>query len=374
MGGVNGEAVWYDAPMPQLPQSVRPISRLGAAILATTGGASALASVAQAQPVGAAPPSPIAGAALPAASSLQSCIPYFGLDKTTSNLVQFQIQTSGPVSVTPAIGTSIIPVVTATDSGGATLQCVLDQASLAWTSESDFFGTDSPQTGYLSGTNGSFGPYTWPGANDYYETPAIGQSFTIDNTSFTPASVSISYETTIPGASITPSTSTPENIEHQYGPFNVTMPPPSDPGVLISQQRMLAVGGTQGAADMLAQLQTSAACTADPAAVASYNANVWQLDFGETNPTTYDCGANIGGAAFQSFIIYRSSLVQAKANDANLVITVSQQEPTTTVPVTVPPATLASTGAPFGLLGGVVALSTAAGLVAVRRSRRGTKA
>ena len=355
--------------MSSLAKSVGSISRFGAAALATTGGVSALANLAATGPAGAAGAPPNAASTLPAASTLQSCVPYFGLQKTTSNLVRFQIQTSGAVSVTPSIGTSVIPVLTASDSGGVSVHCVLDQSSLAWASESDFFGASG--TGYLQGNNASFGPYTWPGTNDYYETPAIGQSFTVDGASFTPASVSISYETTIPDASITPSTSTPEDIQHGYG-VNQSQPPVGDPGVVKSSDRMIAAGGTQGAADMLAQLQTTATCDADGAATASYNATIWNLDNGEPNPTQYTC-ANLAGAAYQSEIVYDSSLFQVKVSDANLVVTVSQQVPTPTVPPAAAPATLAATGSPLGILGGVVALSTAAGLVAVRRSRRATR-
>ena len=356
--------------MSSLAKSVGSISRFGAAALATTGGVSALANLAATGPAGAAGAPPNATSTLPAASTLQSCVPYFGLQKTTSNLVRFQIQTSGAVSVTPSIGTSVIPILTATDSGGVSVHCVLDQSSLAWTSESDFFGDSG--TGYLHGGNATFGPYTWPGTNDYYETPAIGQSFTVDGASFTPASVTIGYETTIPDASITPSISTPEDTQHGFG-VEQSQPPIGDPGVVMSSDRMVAAGGTQGAADMLAQLQTTGACSADPSSIDSYNVKISLLNSGEQSPATYDCGANTSDAAFQSEIVYDSSLFQVKVNDANLVVTISQQVPTPTVPTTAAPASLAATGSPLGFLGGIVALSTAAGLMAIRRNRRATR-
>jgi hypothetical protein len=292
---------------------------------------------------------------------MHSCVPYFGLSKLNSNLVRFDVQTSGPVQGVPVIGSNLTPVLTLTDATHASISCTLDARSLAWTSQSTFFSD------YLQGNFG----YEYPGSNDFYETPALGAEFTIGGQAFTPVSASIAVHTSLPGVTVTLSTTTPEDLNHGFYAWGGTTTSPTDPVVARSVQRMLDAGGSHGAANMLAKLQVTNTCTAGPAALASYFAHIGQLS--GVSSTLANCQEAVGGLSWA--FVYYSSLLQVQVQGSPVTVTVSAPEPTTTlVPTTLAPSpSLAATGSSARtLLGGAGILAGLGALLAVqgRRLRR----
>ena len=339
-------------------------TRISAAALAASAGTAA--SIAATDAAGAQPVSASASGPSVEAGTMQSCVPYFGLTKQSSNLVRFDVQTSGPVQGVPAIGTNLMPVLTLTDAAHASISCRLDADSLAWTSQSTFFSD------YLGGNGSIAGPYEYPGSNDFYETPALGFEFTIGGQAFTPVSASIAVHTSLPGVTVTLSTTAPEDLNHGFFTWGGNTTSPTDPVVARSSQRMLDAGGSHGAANMLAKLQVTNTCTAGPAALASYNDHIGQL-FSDASSPAANCqeAENHLDWAF----VYYSSLLQVQVQGSPVTVTVSAPEPTTTlVPTTLAPSpSLAATGSSARtLLGGAGILAGLGALLAVqgRRLRR----
>ena len=322
--------------------------------------------------------SPLAGATEPTGSghaasvnapkdlnpnSLQSCVPYFGLGKTTSNLAKVEVYTSGEVTPAPVVGTNLFAVVTATDASNVVVRCKLDPQSLAWTSEADFFAT------YLNGQNSQIGPYAYPGSADFYMTPAVGATFTIGSTSFTPASVTVALATSIPNVTIN-QIGQLEDIEHGHFTWNSAQwfPLAGDLGVIGSKDQMLGVGGTQGAADMLGQLQVDGNCSETGAAITSFNAHIHELSTNAQPP--YDCTSTL--ADIPSFFVYNNTIFGEKVKYAPVTVTLVGPEPTTTSTLapTTDPSGLANTGSPLNLLSGFGAVLLGLGASLALRARR----
>ena len=294
---------------------------------------------------------------------MHSCVPYFGLSKGNSNLVRFDVQTSGPVQGVPVIGSNLTPVLTLTDATHASISCTLDARSLAWTSQPTFFSD------YLQG-NDPFA-YEYPGSSDFYETPFLGFPLTVGGQAFTPVSASIAVHTSLPGVTVSLSSTTPEDLNHSYfnGPGS-SLTSPTDPVVAYSVQRMLNVGGSQGAANMLAKLQVTNTCTAGAAALASYNAHIGQLYSGASSPAA-NCQEAVNNLSWA--FVYYSSLLPLQVQGAPVTVTVSAPEPTTTAlpPTTLTPSpSLAATGSSAGALLGGAGILAGLGALLVAQGRR----
>jgi cell division septation protein DedD len=252
------------------------------------------------------------------------------------------VSASGAVTTAPVIGVNVFPVVTLTDAGNQQVQCSLDASSLAWS---------DPATGFSTYTTNdpSSGPWPTPTLADVYESPALGDTYTIGGTSFTPTSATLSYTTTISGVTI--SSPGPEDIEHGYGfPFwsNQQYPPASDPGVALSKRRLVDAAGTNPnaarAGILLRQLQTTGACSMGSGAVETFNQwfgslNASYVSFPPGQPT-WDCSNILGyPPAFDANLLYDNSLVYAKIAAADVTVTVTSTTPPTTAPTTTAPTT-----------------------------------
>ena len=155
--------------------------------------------------------------AVPAPGTYESCTAYFGLVKGNSDLVSYDVQTVGPVSPDPVLGSNLVPVLTV-QGGGGEVQCIPE---LGWTDEGTWIDwIDWGSTGF-----------TYPGTGYYLVPSTYGAEFDTPNGLFVPESTSIRFETSIEGVTVTWAPAGPPATETGWFPFGPIALTPTSNGV-----------------------------------------------------------------------------------------------------------------------------------------------
>ena len=303
-----------------------------------------------------------------AASSYESCTPYFGLTKRSGNLVKYTVNdVNNSVTPVPVVGTDLIPVVTLSD-GAHTVTCAPTEA---WTSEADW------SANYLQGGTGE-GGYTYPGLG-YFQSPALNQTFTLTATlpgsrtgSFTPTSASISFVSNLTGVTVS-SSAGPENVEDgYYNPFS-PIPPANNTVVnaVITRLQSVATVSTDATTWARTFLTTGAIGACDitiPAdAAAMTNLNTATVVLAPLWTGVADCTSELDVLVPW---IWFSTMFAQKVAQAGVTVSVEATTSPTTTPTTSP--SLPKTGSnDRGLLFGALStLGVGAMLLALTRRRR----
>ena len=265
--------------------------------------------------------------ALPDPSSFESCTAYFGLGKGNSDLVSYDVETHGPVTKVPVVGTDLIPVLTVHGAGGLTAQCIPEAG---WTDQASFDGWFGFGEGLV--------PY--PGTGYYLIPATYGWEATTPQGAFTPTSTSIEFLHELSGVTVSWSPTQPNAVENGFFIENSGPLPSDDPTLVTLGASITAVDADAAAGALAESLLSGGDCDdADPALPGLADALNTIFD-------TDEIEATCGGTAFATLIYYRTLLVERMIDESLVLVSVTAPTPTTTEPPTTqPPAAAAAEAA-----------------------------